>query len=61
MLPYVSSGNGIVGVKLAKTSGNYAIYAVTAAATANASGTQTYIYATPNGGTPVPQFSVRVA
>lgn len=61
VLPYVSSGNGIVGVKLAKTSGNYAIYAVTAAATANASGTQTYIYATPNGGTPVPQFSVRVA
>lgn len=59
VLPYVSTGNGAVGVQLAKTSGNFAIYAVTAAA--NASGAQTYVYATSNGGTPVPQFSVKVA
>ncbi len=59
VLPNVSTGNGAVGVKLAKTSGNYAIYAVTAAA--NASGAQTYVYATPKGGDPTPQFSVKVA
>lgn len=58
-LPAVSTGNGAVGVKLAKTSGNYAIYAVTAAA--NASGAQTYVYATPKNGVPAPQFSVKVA
>lgn len=59
ILPHVRTGNGAVGVQLAKTSGNYAIYAVTAAA--NATGTQTYVYATPDGGVPVPQFSVKVA
>ena len=60
VLPRVTTGNGAVGVKLAKVSGNYAIYAVTAAAGAS-SGTQTYVYTTYDGGAPLPQFSVRVA
>lgn len=59
ILPSVTTGNGAISVKLAKTQGNYAIYAVSAAA--NAAGQQTYVYATYGGGAPAPQFSVQVA